>query len=258
MYPILFEVWGFQISSFGVLVAMGALLGGRIFATGLEERGYDRERAWSVLFWALVGGVLGSKIWFTCEMLARGATLAELFPDWQSARGGLTWYGGLVGGTLGAMLAARLYRIPVVLATHFAAPATALGQCLGRIGCLMVGDDYGSPTDLPWGIAFPEGQPPIDVPVHPTMVYEAIWLALITWLLWSRRNRSRNLLPEYFVLAGVGRFLDEFLRTNPPLLGPLSNAQVTALVSVLLGGALMLYVRSSERTSALPISAETS
>lgn len=247
MYPILFEVLGLQIASFGVLVAAGALLGGYLFANGLEERGYDRERAWSVLFWALVGGVLGAKLWYTAEMLSRGVSLQSQFADIDSVRAGLTWYGGLVGGALGALLASLWRRIPVVLTLHFAAPATAVGQCLGRIGCFLVGDDYGAPTDLPWGVAFPLGQPPTDVPVHPTMLYEAAWLAFVAWLLWRRRDGHRHLFPEYLILAGIGRFLDELLRVNPPLIGPLTNAQVTALVCVLLGVGLAFYLRSPAR-----------
>jgi len=242
VYPILFEVFGVPISTFGILVALGALLGGWLFAVALEEHGYDREQAWSILFWALLGGIGGAKLWYVGEMVARESS-DRLF-EFLLSRGGLTWYGGLVGGGLSVVIAARLAHVPLRTATHFAAPAVAVGQCLGRIGCFFVGDDYGVPTDLPWGIAFPEGLPPTDVPVHPTMLYEAAWLALVGWILWRRRGSSSYLFAEYLVLAGIGRFFDEFLRANPAWIAGLTNAQITAVASVLLGGVLMRYFKA--------------
>jgi phosphatidylglycerol:prolipoprotein diacylglycerol transferase len=161
------------------------------------------------------------------------------------SRGGLTWYGGLIGGTLAVVLAGIRKGVPLRLLTHCGAPAITVGQLFGRIGCFLVGDDYGHETDLPWGIAFPKGAPPIDVPVHPTMLYEAAWLVLVAAVLWRRLERSPYLFGEYLVLAGIGRFVDEFFRINPPLVGPFSNAQVTALVSIAAGAALWLHFRRS-------------
>jgi len=251
LYPILFEVNGFAVSSFGILVALGALLGGRLFAVSLEQAGYDRDRAWSILFWALLGGIGGAKLWYVGEMVTRTST--DLFVEFLTSRGGLTWYGGLVGGTLGVLLAARLKHVPLRVATHFAAPSVAIGQCLGRIGCFLVGDDYGRPTDLPWGVAFPEGLPPTTVPVHPTMLYEAAWLALVGWLLWRRRFTSSYLLAEYLILAGIGRYLDEFLRENPVVVAGMTNAQLTAVASIVAGIGLALYFRMAPRTSPVPV-----
>jgi phosphatidylglycerol:prolipoprotein diacylglycerol transferase len=105
----------------------------------------------------------------------------------------------------------------------------------------MVGDDWGRPTDLPWGIAFPNGIEPTDVPVHPTMLYEAFWLALVSGWLWLRRDRSPFLFGEYLVLAGAGRFVIEFWRRNPGVVGGLSNAQITALVFLVSGALLWVW-----------------
>jgi len=243
VYPILFEPFGFQVSSFGILVALGALLGGRLFAKAMEERGFDRERAWSIMFWTLLSGILGAKLWYVAEMIAR--TSSDLFWELLTSRGGLTWYGGLVGGAIAVLVVARLYGIPLRIATHCAAPGVAAGQCLGRIGCFLVGDDYGRPTDLPWGVAFPQGLPPTTVPVHPTMLYEAAWLALVAWILWRRRFTASYLLAEYLILAGIGRFLDEFLRENPIVVVGMTNAQLTALACILCGIGLTLYFRSA-------------
>jgi phosphatidylglycerol:prolipoprotein diacylglycerol transferase len=248
LYPSLpFSFFGIEISTFGVMMAIGFLAGGRLFAAACVRAGYDRDTGWSVLSWALVGGLIGAKLWYVAEMVAREGSADVWGYLWN--RGGLTWYGGLVGGTLGVLAATRRYGLSLAVTTDCAAAPVALGQALGRIGCFLVGDDYGAPTDLPWGVAFPEGQPPTTVPVHPTMLYEAAWLFLVTWLLHRRAGQSPNRLAEYLVLAGAGRLLNETLRTNPALLGPFTNAQVTAILCMMLGAGAWLYLRQRHAVS---------
>jgi phosphatidylglycerol:prolipoprotein diacylglycerol transferase len=124
-----------------------------------------------------------------------------------------------------------------------ATPALAVGQLLGRIGCFLVGDDYGRPTSLPWGIAFPRGLPPTTERVHPAQIYEAIFLAVLTWLLirWRRKGiADRTVLGRYFVLAGAFRFLLEFVRVNVRVIGPLTVAHCFALAVVGLGLVILL------------------
>jgi phosphatidylglycerol---prolipoprotein diacylglyceryl transferase len=239
VYPTLpFHPFGFDISTFGILVAIGFLVGGWYFARSLERMGSDADAS-SILFWAMVGGLLGAKLWFTVEMMVREPDLPAT--GFLLSRGGLTWYGGLIGGAVAVILAGYRKGIPLRLLTHTAAPALAIGQMFGRVGCFLVGDDYGYETDMPWGIAFPNGAPPVTVPVHPTMLYEAAWLLVLSVFLWKRLERSPYLFAEYLVLAGIGRFVDELFRINPPLVGPFSNAQVTALVSIAAGAALWLH-----------------
>ena len=102
----------------------------------------------------------------------------------------------------------------VIVVMNCTAVAGAVGQSLGRVGCFLVGDDYGVATDLPWGVAFPRGAPPIDHPVHPTQIYESVWLFAGTWWLWRRRGRSPFLFGEYLLIQGAGRFAIEFVRKN--------------------------------------------
>jgi phosphatidylglycerol:prolipoprotein diacylglycerol transferase len=131
-----------------------------------------------------------------------------------------------------------------------ATPALALGHLLGRIGCFLVGDDYGRPTSLPWGVAFPEGLPPTSVPVHPTQLYEAAFLGLLTWLLirW-RRGGAADLavVGRYLVLAGSFRFALEFLRLNVRVAGPLTVAHLFALGIVAAGLAMIARARGQAR-----------
>ena len=239
MYPTIFQIGWFELSSFGVMVAVAMLIGAQLAARAFEDTGLPREAAWSVLTWCILGGLLGSKLWFVAEQMARYPGTPLL--DHLLSRAGLTWYGGLVGGALAGYLGLRSNGIAPLRGFNAAAPTLALGHAIGRIGCLLVGDDYGRPSDVPWAIAFPNGTPPTEVPVHPTMVYETLWLLPAALWLWRRRSSSPFLFGEYLVLSGAGRFWIEILRTNPPLIGGLSNAQVVGLAFVLIGSAGWLY-----------------
>jgi phosphatidylglycerol:prolipoprotein diacylglycerol transferase len=233
VHPVLFEIGDFQISTFGLMLAIAFLVGGEMAARSLERFGQTRELAWQLVTWCAIGGVVGAKLWNVAEELFRYPDKALL--ELVFSRAGLTWYGGLVGGTVAGILCTLYYKAPLFLILNLSAPTLAAGQAIGRIGCLLVGDDYGRETHLPWGLAFPEGSPPTEVPVHPTMVYETLWLGAAALWLWHRRGRSPFLFGEYLLLAGLGRLWIEAFRINPPLLGPLSNAQVTAGLCVLAG-----------------------
>ena len=142
-----------------------------------------------------------------------------------------------------------------------AAPAAAIGYGVGRIGCLTSGDgDYGINTTLPWGVhmaknALVPPNPP-NALVQPTPIYELFWALAIGWWLWRRGAKPMPLgflTGEYLVLSGIGRFLVEFVRINPKLYWGMSNAQVAALGSVVVGAVMMLLTRGNEAVIAAPI-----
>lgn len=246
MYPVLFTLFGFEVSSFGVMMVGGFLAAGFTAARSFEVYGMDAEAAWRLLTWAMVGGLLGSKLWYCAEVISRDPELAgQLFRLGGPLlnRGGITWYGGLAGGAIGVIAAAWRSGLSPVAVANATAPSVAIGQALGRVGCFLVGDDWGLPTDGPLGIAFPNGVEPTEVPVHPTQLYEVAWLSLVAWLLWRRRGSSPSLIAEYLVLAASGRLWIEVFRRNPELLGSLTNAQLAALASIALGVGLWLRAR---------------
>ena len=117
---------------------------------------------------------------------------------------------------------------------------------VGRIGCFLVGDDYGRPSALPWAVAFPEGLPPTTTPVHPTQLYEAAALIPIAFmLLRMRRNGSsdRAVLGTYLILAGALRFAIEFIRINERVIGVFSVAHLASLAAVAVGSVLLRSAR---------------
>jgi len=245
MYPVLWEPFGFPISSFGVMVAVGFLVSERIVARRLAEQGLPRELSSTILLYAVICGIVGAKLYYAVDMaLQADAGAADEF--WRSlfSRGGMTWFGGFIAGVLGVAIGTRLHGIATSAVASAVANAAPFGQACGRIGCFLVGDDYGRPTDAWYGIAFPEGLPPTTIPVHPTQLYEVAWLVAIGSLLWRRRAASPFLFAEYLVLAGIGRFAIEILRVNPDVALGLSAAQWIGLAMVAAGSALWLRARS--------------
>jgi phosphatidylglycerol:prolipoprotein diacylglycerol transferase len=249
MYPVLWEPFGFAISSFGVMMALGFLVSERIVARRLGEQGVDPELSSTILVYAVLCGVIGSKLYYATEFALRGE---RYFFDALFDRAGMVWFGGLIAGALGVSIATRIHGIPTAAVAAAVANAAPFGQAFGRIGCFLVGDDYGRPTDGWWGIAFPEGAPPTLVPVHPTQLYEVAWLLAIGALLWRRRKQSPFLFAEYAFLAGIGRFCVEVLRVNPPAAFGLSGAQFIGIAMVVAGGAAWLVAQRRGAAAAGP------
>ena len=247
MYPILFRIGDFEVTTFGALVAAAALTGLWIFSRELQfsrlpATGVDAALA------GVLGGLIGAKVFWAIEFRDNGPFLSLLL-----SRGGLSWFGGFFGGVVTGLWMLRRRGIPIVAGLAAAAPALAIGHAIGRIGCFLVGDDYGRPTDLPWGVAFPRGLPPTTVPVHPTQLYEAAGLVAIAWLLirWRRAGAADTIVfGRYLLMAGVLRFVIEFVRVNAPIVGPLTLAQLFAVTIALLG----LWVM---QTQSIPIKKRT-
>jgi phosphatidylglycerol:prolipoprotein diacylglycerol transferase len=231
VYPVLFRIGTFEVTSFGAMVALGAYAGIWVFRRELDVRGISY--ASDAAFYGLMGGLLGAKLLYVAEHLGSEPAVALL-----TSRGGMSWFGGLVGGVGSGLLAIQWNRWPLVPVLAAATPGLALGQVLGRIGCFLVGDDYGVPTDLPWGVAFPNGIPPTLVPVHPTQLYEAGFLAILAALMLAWRTwgvPDRLLLARYCLVAGTFRFVLEFIRVNVRVAAWLSVAQWASLGLVGLG-----------------------
>jgi phosphatidylglycerol:prolipoprotein diacylglycerol transferase len=242
MYPVVFRIGSFEVTSFGVLVALAALTGLWIFRSELKRTNLPAEGADAAIV-GLLGGLLGAKLVWAVEF-RHGAPFLSLL----MSRGGLSWFGGFLGGVGAGLWALHRRRIPIIAALAAAAPALAVGHAIGRIGCFLVGDDYGRPTDLPWGIAFPKGLPPTFVPVHPTQLYEAAGLILIAWALirWRREQLPDVLVfARYLALAGTLRFLIEFIRVNARVVGPFTVAHVFSGAIVITGLSLM-FVKHQE------------
>lgn len=237
MLPELLSVGPFTLYSFGAMMAIALVVPWWFLREDLRDRGIDPGTAFWLMFGAGVGGIGGAKVWYVLdnpgEPLLSGS--------------GLTWYGGLIGGLAGVILAALYLRLPLGEIANAAAAPLAIGYGIGRIGCQLAGDgDYGSATDLPWGMSYPDGTVPTDEIVHPTPLYETASMVLLFWLLWRLRGRITApwaLFGLYCVLAGLERFLIEFIRRNSEVAGGLTAAQLVSVGLVALGAALFFLAK---------------
>ena len=245
MYPVLFRVGGFEVTSFGVLVGVAALAGIWLFGRELARSGLRRDAGDAAIV-GVLGGLVGAKLLWTVEFLGE-----QPFTDLLFSRGGLSWFGGLIGGVGTGLWMLRRRGAPIIPALAAATPAIAVGHAIGRVGCFLVGDDYGRATSLPWAVAFPEGLPPTEVPVHPTQLYEAAALLAIAGALLRWRGAAvadSVVIGRYLLLAGVTRFAIEFIRVNERIAGPLTLAQLISLALIVAGASTI--VRSRQRHSA--------
>jgi phosphatidylglycerol---prolipoprotein diacylglyceryl transferase len=247
MYPELFTIPGinYTVSTFGVMMSLGFLVGYWITCVRMAELRLDPEPVTNILVWIMLGGVLGSKLYYAVDVSIReGYPFAELL----FARAGITWYGGLMGGALAGVIGCRVHNVSTLSFANAVAPALAVGQALGRIGCFLVGDDYGKVTSVPWGLSFPQGAPPTLETVHPTQLYEVAWLLPVAAFLWWRRDRSPFLLGEYLALNGAGRIVIEHWRVNEKVLLGLTEPQLIGVGLILVGMGLWLRFRSRALT----------
>jgi phosphatidylglycerol:prolipoprotein diacylglycerol transferase len=240
MYPVLLKLGPLTIYSYGTMMAIAFLVAGYLTSKELERRNLDGETASTMVFWAAIGGLAGSRIWAMVE-------------DWQAllrdpinmifSGAGFVWYGGLVGGTLGVSWVVRRHGLPWLKVVDSAAPGLVLAHGIGRIGCQLAGDgDWGAVSDLPWAMAYPNaivGWPhPPGVYVHPTPLYELIAYTAVFLLLWAIRKQPRpdgSLFWWYLVLAPGARFFIEFVRINNPVVLGLTAAQLFSLALVFIG-----------------------
>ena len=227
-----------------MLVAVAALVGIFLFdrerrRSGLPEAALDAAMA------GVLAGLAGAKLVWALEHMGREGPFLELL----FSRGGLSWFGGFAGGVGTGIVVLRWRRLSILRVLAAATPALAIAHAIGRIGCLLVGDDYGIPSTLPWAMAFPEGLPPTTTPVHPTQLYEMLALLPVAWLLlrWRRAGRADTfVLGAYLVSTGLIRFAIEFLRWRQPLVGPFAVAHVAA-AAVVLAGLALLFARGEPR-----------
>lgn len=238
MYPELFRIGNFVVSSYGVMVAIAFLVAYFLGDREFRRRGLPQNALSDMLVAAVVGGVVGAKLMYIFENVPLREFLSNPIPHLLE-RGGLTWYGGFLLGVLGVWLVARKHRLGGWQVGDALAPSLAIGYAIGRIGCFLVGDDYGTPCSLPWCIAFPRGFPPTTERVHPTQLYETLIMSGVFFLLWRLRKRRAPtgwLFSLYLMLAGAERFLIEFIRnTTPSPIPGLTWAQVIALGLIAVG-----------------------
>jgi phosphatidylglycerol---prolipoprotein diacylglyceryl transferase len=261
MVPVLIQLGPITIYSFGAMMALGFLMAGYVTSVGLAEKGLDQEDAWSIVLWAAVGGIIGARV-------------LAILADWQAfllhpmssllSGSGFVWYGGFIGGFLSVTLFIVRRSWPWLVVVDCVAPALAIGQAIGRIGCQVAGDgDWGRPTTLPWGVQYPraiigwsawlrENGLPAATHVHPAPAYETLAYSAIFCLLWVLRKRALppgSLFWIYLVTSSIARFSIEIVRIEPVIGAGLTEAQWIA-VALFAFGLVALLWQSGKQSAA--------
>jgi phosphatidylglycerol:prolipoprotein diacylglycerol transferase len=256
--PATWDLGPLQLTGFGLAVLLAFVIAQIIAQRELARRGHDPEPIGDIVFAAVIGGLLGGKLYYAILMHDLGAVFS---------RAGFVFWGGLLGGIAATYLVIRRKHLSFPRISDVAAPALAAGYSIGRTGCWAVGDDYGRPWNGPWAVSFPNGAPPSTVAnmtqlfhippplgstpnqvlsVYPTQLYEVVLGFVMFLILWRFRDHKHAegwLFGLYCVLAGIERFLIEFLRAKDDrFFGPFTTAQVIAVLFAV-GGAIWMYVR---------------
>jgi phosphatidylglycerol---prolipoprotein diacylglyceryl transferase len=260
IYPFIIHLGPLEVTGYGLMLMVAFLMGGWLIARQLRENQLREDYAADIVAAAVIGGIIGAKLWYVALTRDPGALFS---------RGGLVWYGGFVGGALAVIFNGWRLGVPLRWTMQLGAPALAAAYALGRVGCFLVNDDYGRPTNLPWGVKFPHGLPPstagnlhqlfgVPVPqgidpstvmaVHPTQLYEVAAMLIAFAILWSLRKRGFPvgwLFGLYLIFAGVERFLVEIVRAKDDrFLGPFTIAQLTSVILVVIGLVLITIWRN--------------
>ena len=224
MHPILFQAGPFTVYSYGVLVATGVLLGLWYARRQAPHAGLNPDHVWNLGIYMVLTALIMAKIW----LVASDASYywshpAEIF-SLSTIQSGGTFYGGVVGAVLVVAFYTYFYKIPILPLTDTYAAALPLGHAVGRLGCFMAGCCYGKETSVPWAVVFKNPVTarlvgtPLDVPLHPTQLYEAGLESLnFLFLIWlGRRQQFKGqIFGSYLILYGIERGSLEFLRGDP-------------------------------------------
>ncbi len=251
MRPVLFHFGSVPVYSFGVLMSLAFVVAGVVMQSDFARKHEPRDLAWEIVGFGVVGGLLGARLH---QVLYHWNEFVVHPLGFVTGQSGLVWYGGVFGGIVATIWPIRRAGVSYASALDTGALGLTIGLAIGRIGCHLSGDgDWGTPTDLPWGVAYINGTKvwpyPPGVFVHPAALYEMAALLIIFVLLLRLRARvapAGALFAVYLLLSALTRFLVEFVRTNPPILLGLTEAQWTS-VALGTGAASWLYVKKVVR-----------
>jgi phosphatidylglycerol:prolipoprotein diacylglycerol transferase len=260
-----YNIGRFEFTGFGIAVLAAFIIAQIIAQHELWRRGHDPAPISDLIFAAVIGGLLGGKIYYAILM----GDVTALF-----SRAGLVFWGGLMGGIVAVLFVASRKHLSLYRVADVGGISVAAAYAVGRTGCWAVGDDYGRPWNGPWAVAFPNGAPattvenmtrlfhmhfpagmnPLEVvSVHPTQLYEVILAFVMFLILWRLRDHKHAegwLFGLYCVLAGVERFVMEIFRAKDDrFFGPFTTAQVVAIGFVIAGIIIMQSRRNITATA---------
>jgi phosphatidylglycerol:prolipoprotein diacylglycerol transferase len=263
LYPRLLQLGNFNLYTYGILAAVGLIVGLTLIVHLAKRDGIDEENTWNLGLICIVAGVIGAKLLLVInDWPYYSKHFREIF-SFNVFQAGGVYSGALVLGTATGIAFMRWKHMPVLRTLDAFAPGIALGQGIGRLGCFAAGCCYGKPTGEPWAVTFTNPLAakvvgtPLGIPLHPTQLYEFLAdIAIFALLIWMGRHRrfAGQVAGTFAFLYGIARFFIEFYRDDPErgsvFGGFMSLTQLLALLLVILGGVLWMQ-RGGEGASKL-------
>jgi phosphatidylglycerol---prolipoprotein diacylglyceryl transferase len=247
--PVIFSNWGIEVTWHGLFTALGVVIGVAVATAFARREGYQEDTIYNVALCLVIGGIIG----------ARGLYVIEHWSDFNDDlidiirvnTGGISIYGALIGGTIGAWLYAYFRKVPnIPRGADIAALGATLGMAVGRIGDIINGEHFASHTDLPWGVVYTHPSSPSVItgvvqPQHPAVAYEMIGdiviFGIILWI-FLRVNRAGVTFFAWVFLYGLMRTLVSFLRLDDIVFLGLRTAQLIGICAMVIGLGAMIYL----------------
>lgn len=251
MDPVIVSIGHYAIRWYSVMIALAIVVGTFVGLREARRRGIPDDDVYSFLTWAIIAGIIGARLFHVVDKLDYYLSNPAAIIAFQE--GGLAIYGAVVGGLVAGVAYTRYRGIPIGKLADAAAPALILGQAVGRIGCMINGDVFGTPSDLPWAVAYTHPNslaPQLGVPAHPAAAYELLWDLVVFGILWKLRMKnlaSGTLLLMYFSLYSLGRFFITFFREDTIVVLGLSQAQVLALGVMIVAAPLAVLLNRMQQ-----------
>lgn len=245
--PIAFELFALEVRWYGIIIAVGMILGSLLLYKRAPKHRLDPEKMLDLIIVGIPLGVIGARLYyvvFNLPLYLNSNGNIDILKVLNIRTGGLAVHGGLILAFIGVALLCRHYKYHPIDVLDLAVPGVALAQAIGRWGNFFNSEAHGGPTDLPWGI-FVDGQM-----VHPTFLYESLWcFALCIFLVYidNRRKFVGQTFLLYTSLYSLERFFVEGLRTDSLMLGPLRQAQVLSVVVILVSLFIYYYLARGNR-----------
>ncbi|MBW2038044.1 MAG: prolipoprotein diacylglyceryl transferase [Deltaproteobacteria bacterium] len=249
MHPVLLTIGRFHIYTYGVMVALGLLIGVFLARQQAAREGIDPDKIIDIAFYVLLAALIGSRLLFVLMNLQEYSyDPIKALKIWE---GGLVFYGGLLPAVAIGLWYIKRIGLPLWQVADIFAPSVAIGHAIGRIGCFCAGCCYGNACLLPWAVTFkdPQSLAPLGIPLHPTQLYSSVTLFLIfAFLIFLRRRKKFHgeILWSYTLVYSIVRFLLEFLRGDPRgsvLGGLLSTTQAIGIPLAGISVFMLLYLR---------------
>ena len=292
MYPWI-DLYIIKIPSFGLMVAFAFLICNHLLKKEFPKNGLDSKIADDIIFYSIISAIIGSKFYHIIEsgsflqlyysfesiiINIFSLNFNQAFIELQYLGSGLVFNGGFICAVLFIFLYLKNKKINFLRILDIVGPYILLGHGIGRIGCLLVGDDYGIPSTLPWAIALENGLPPTTIEtfselgqfnylgystielqrylvngsknvisVHPTQIYEMCLYFIGFYILRTKFDSIKHHLGHssalYLMYAGISRFLVEIIRTNERYMFNFSSAQYVSIILFILGMIIYLNLK---------------